>query len=534
MGSKGNTDILYALIMSLTKTEKAYFKKYASRHKKGVSNKYIMLFDAIARCRNGYNEKELKRKFYTEKFVKNFSVIKYYLYRMILHSLSNYYSDSNPDNEIKNEIRYVEILYKRSLFKNCKHIIRKALKSAYKSDNFLLIQELLKWKKNLIFEGVYGGNAFLNLEKVYHEEQEIISKIKNLSDYRMLYYYINSLILGTNPNIREKNTKKEYIKILNHPLLQSEKKALSHPALLNYWYILGSVYEALQKNIEALECRKRLIMEMENNREALRENITNYIVFICDLLNSLLTLKLYDESEDYFRKLKTLDKTFPGRITDNERRVIFVGSASLEVKLYISRGDFSELIKNLPGIESGIKKFKDIILIEDVHYFFYQAAYAFFATGNFEKSLEWINKVLNDSTSKHEIRLFIKSKIISLISHYELGNYLLLDYLIKSTHRFFKTSKFINRDEIIVIEMLRKLSRVTHKDQIIKICEEYLKRLSLKTAGIKTKTGKSGNYESESRNSFDNEVEFDLESWLESMVSGKSFEKIVKQKRADL
>src|SRR6266508_3161575 len=89
-------DALYRLIKSLSKTEKAYFKKYASRHVLGRQNKYTALFNTIAGSLNGYDEKEIKKKFYNEKFVKNFPVMKNYLSEMILKSLNSYYSNSGP------------------------------------------------------------------------------------------------------------------------------------------------------------------------------------------------------------------------------------------------------------------------------------------------------------------------------------------------------------------------------------------------------------------------------------------------------
>src|SRR4030095_9578888 len=145
-------DSLFKLVKSLNKAEKANFKKFASRHVLGGKNKYSLLFDAIAGGRNDDDENDLKRKFRNEKFVKNFPVIKNYLYDIILKSLSANDSNSGTENDIKNDIRYIEVLFKKSLFKDCKRILDRALKKANRNENFQLLLELLKWKKNLINE----------------------------------------------------------------------------------------------------------------------------------------------------------------------------------------------------------------------------------------------------------------------------------------------------------------------------------------------------------------------------------------------
>ena len=67
---------LYNLIKTLTKAEKAYFKKYSSRHVIGKQNKYTILFDAISGSNNHYNEEEIKKKLGDEKFVEYFPVMK--------------------------------------------------------------------------------------------------------------------------------------------------------------------------------------------------------------------------------------------------------------------------------------------------------------------------------------------------------------------------------------------------------------------------------------------------------------------------
>src|SRR5512146_1984395 len=96
------TDSLYNLIKSLTKPEKAYFKKYAKRHTIGGQNKYTLLFDAIDSLSNEYDEVQIKNKFKNEGFVKNFPVMKKYLMETLLKSLGSLHSAASPSSKIKN------------------------------------------------------------------------------------------------------------------------------------------------------------------------------------------------------------------------------------------------------------------------------------------------------------------------------------------------------------------------------------------------------------------------------------------------
>ena len=525
------TDSLYNLVKSLTKTEKSYFKKYAKRHVIKGQNKYTLLFDAIDRSTNGYDKEQIKRKFQNEKFVKNFPVMKKYLMKTLLKSLGSFYSMTSPDNEIKNEISYIEILYKKALFQSCAKILDRLLKKAYKRDNFLVILELLKWKKNLIHEGAFKGNDFLNLEKAYNEEQEIIAKIKNLSDYRMLSYRARSLLVGTNPHSSSGDIKKELIEILNHPLLSSEKQALSYPAIVTYFHILANIYDNLRKDYEAFECRKRLINVMEEHSDTFNKNIGNYIVSIYNIIGTCLTLKMYTELEYYIAKLRAQEKAYPGKISNNDRLLTYLGSSVYELRMRIGKGEFSLGVQNLIEIEKGLEEFDKKLIKDDELHFFYLIAYGYFGAGKFDTALIWINKILNDKDIDRNSKLYVKSKIFNLIIHFELENFDLLDYLIRSTYRFFEKNSHLGREEKITVRFLRRLSDDSGRAQLKTSFVEFLRLIKTapRTSQVKSNESDPG-LPLAGQTNFTNLVEFDLESWLESKISGKKFADIIKEK----
>ena len=92
------TDTLHRLIRSLAKSEKRHFKLFASLHT-GDKN-YLRLFDAIDR-QEEYDEARIKIKFQHERFIKQLSRVKNYLYSMILKSMSAYHrQDKSTDLQL--------------------------------------------------------------------------------------------------------------------------------------------------------------------------------------------------------------------------------------------------------------------------------------------------------------------------------------------------------------------------------------------------------------------------------------------------
>ncbi|HEY3251954.1 MAG TPA: hypothetical protein VGK25_12655, partial [Ignavibacteria bacterium] len=443
----------------------------------------------------------------------------------------SFYSDSTPDNEIKNEIRYIEILYKKGLFDRCAKILNGSLKQAYRTDNFMSVLELLRWKKNLINEGVYKGDEFANLEKAHLEEKEVTYKIRNLSNYRLLSYYARSLAKETNPNLAGEKMRKKLLNLLNNLLLKSEKKALSYPATVLYFHIKALVYESLSKNTEAFECRKKLIRVMENHPEKVKANIANYIISVYNVLGTCLSLNLFNELEYYIKKLRSIGKAYPAKISENDRLLIFMGSSIFELRMHINLGKFTESFKNLIEIKEGLDRFNKKIVKPDKLHIYYLLAYGYFGMGNINTALKWINKILNDKDVDQNGKLYVKSRIINLIIHYELGNIDLLDYLIKSTYRFLKKNKFGAQDEKIVMEFLKHLPDISSQDELLSLFSDFLKRLRIPR---QHKLINDQEFNSVSRfeiqNSFTNSAEFDMVSWLESKISGRRFEDIIKAK----
>ncbi len=80
-------DELHQLIKSLTKTEKTYFKKYASQHIKGDVNDYVLLFNIMERM-EVYDEETILQGLQKENF-KHLPRLKNYLYDILFKSINS-------------------------------------------------------------------------------------------------------------------------------------------------------------------------------------------------------------------------------------------------------------------------------------------------------------------------------------------------------------------------------------------------------------------------------------------------------------
>ncbi|MBI3237565.1 MAG: hypothetical protein HYZ43_01750, partial [Flavobacteriia bacterium] len=168
---------LFKLIKSLTKSEKRFFK-LSSALQAGEKN-YLKIFDYIEKQEH-YDEDDLKDAFAGEVFVKHLPSEKNHLYRLILKSLRVYYSEQSASSILKQELKNVEILYNKALYRECEKFVQRAKLVAKENEEFYYWYELIAWEKRLLEAAYEEGEFGRDLDSLVAEEEEVISKLRNV------------------------------------------------------------------------------------------------------------------------------------------------------------------------------------------------------------------------------------------------------------------------------------------------------------------------------------------------------------------
>ena len=226
---------LFNLIQSLSKSEKRFFK-LSSSLQDGEKN-YLKLFDAIEKQKS-YNEKEIKLLFKAEKFIQHLPSEKNHLYKLILKSLRGYYSDHSISSTLKQDLKNIEILYKKALYKECVKILKRSKKIAVNYEKFYYLFELISWEKLLIEEAYEQGEFNEDLDLLIEEEVTVIEKLRNLAEYHIIYSKIN-YIFRSGGFSRSDKERLQVDEIANNHLIKGKNTALSSRAASICYYIQG-------------------------------------------------------------------------------------------------------------------------------------------------------------------------------------------------------------------------------------------------------------------------------------------------------
>lgn len=504
------SDDLFELIKSLDQTEKRYFKLFAAMNvrKTGDDNNYVRLFDFIdkqASNQGNYDEEAVKDHFKGEKFIKQLHVLKGYLYNVILRSLRLYNSEKSKVNELNGMLRDIDILFHKSLYGQCKKLINKAKKIAISHEKYTQLLEIIDMEKALSRAESYAKRNEEDLDNTYYEVNDAVEKIRNINDFWRLS--TKSFFLRKKyGNIRNEEELNKFNELMKNPLLKSEDKATTYFSRNFYYNIKGLFYLTKGDYENLLKYSKKLVDFLEANPELMRSN--NYLAALNNLLIVQMETKKYDDAMITIKKIRAIEPESKAM-----RSQIFIISYDNEMNLYLLKGDFNEGVKLVPKIESGLKEFYGRIDQESEILFYYNIAYIFFGAGKYEKSLEWINKILNKKDIKLREDIQAYSRLLNLFVHYELGNFDLMEYEIKSTRRFLESHNYLNESEKVILSFLNKLIN----QDTAQLRQELFNDLKFRVTKRSKETSKILEY-------------FDILSWLDSKIDESPFAEKVRDK----
>jgi len=504
------SDDLFELIKSLTKSEKRYFKIITTKKDSASQkNNYLKLFDEIEKQKI-YDEKKIVAKFSDSSFVKHLPSEKNYLYTLILKSLNLYHFTSSKGASMDELLHFTEILYSKGLYNQSRKVAGKARDVALKEGLYYQMVGLSKLRLALAVQlAVSSEQLKAEEEDIFFNLKSAVSNIANESKYMELKGQFLFLIRREGELVRKPSEMQKFDLIINNPLMNDEKKALTYESK-NIFYFIRSVYHHVIGDFQkAYFFNKKALEFIESHPEKITQQ-SDYTAKINNICETCLRIKKYDEFRMYLDKLQD---TPAASTLDKSRK--FYRYYELLLRMYVQTGEFNKGISLAPEIQEGMKLYEKHIHKSRVISLHYHFAYAYFGSGDHKNALVWINKILNDKTTDLRKDLLCFARILNFFIHFELHNNLLFEHILKSTRHFLYTKEKIYKLESIVLDLLRKLPKLTNESKTFDLLNDFKEELShLQKDPFE-------------RLAFEY---FDLLSWVESKLEGKKFSEVARSK----
>lgn len=503
---------LHDLISSLTKSEKRFFKLHSALQA-GDKN-YLRIFDAVDK-QKVYDEDALKKQFASETFIKHLPSEKNHLYKLVLKALRAFHAESSVSGVLKQEIKNIEILYGKALYVECNKLLHRAKRIARENERFYYWFELLSWEKMLLEEAYESGEFTKDLDELIEEERDVVEKLRNLAAYHILYSKIN-YVFRSGGYVRSDEEHAMVEEISDNPLIKGKNTALSCRATTICYYTQGFCFWAKRDWSSSLTKFKKVRQVLDDDPLVKADLPRRYIRTLHYIINGHIELYEMDEARATIKDMRDLPGT-PGFSGASMEVQIFVTSYLSELRLLDRCGEHDQALGLVDEILEGLEKAGPRLHKEHQLEFFFALAEVYFGAGQHSKALFWLNKVLNDNEPTLRQDIFTYARLFNLVLHYELGNFDLLEYIVRSTQRFLNKRQRDFQVENTLVDHIKRLA----KAETPELKEELFRSLRTELVELFRDPNESLVLKY-----------FDVLSWVDAHIRGISFSESVRRSLA--
>ncbi len=401
-----------SLILSLSLSEKRYFKLYSNLFKKDHINSYNILFDIIE-----HNIKQAESKIITSFAKKTnkeqrFSYTLNYLYDLILKSLSAYRLNKQKSSKLRYWADYTEILIEKSLEQQALKVIKKGIKLSQKEN---IIENHLEF---LFLRDVVWNRLNFKPTKLKELETSYVNKLKLLEECKLvceLQLLGQKLFLSLNNNVADA---KEDLFVRFKSLIASFKAKINTETpnyIYRHFLILNSqVYIFTCRYNEALNSINSLL---ELHKKGKQKNELELLDHLHVLNLKLICTALTGRDQEFYntqQKIKDLD------IANSRSISLKFASKLISLVFYSINGDQDTFVQTLINCRNELDSTPKLKMRSYQEYVInYWTVYEYLMSSKFEEGYELTYKLLQQSKEQEEFYQYLK--IFQLIFAYELN-----------------------------------------------------------------------------------------------------------------
>jgi hypothetical protein len=503
-----SADTLFQLIKSLEKSEKRNFKLFVKRNSSGGDLKSLKVFDALDAMKE-YDESILLKK-NREIKKQQLSNIKAHLYKQILTSLRLISDENNIDIQLHEQMAHARILFNKGLYLQSLRVLDKMKEMARAHHQLTYLQQVLFFEKKI--EALFITRSMQNRADQLTQESEhvnerliVVNELSNLS-LQLYSWYIQH---GHARNQKDLDGLKEYFE--KH-LPKDIRKDSFYEKL--YLYQCFTWYAFIRQDfLQYYRYTQKWVDLFDDYPMMLAAETAMYIKGMHNLMGAHFDLLNHEKLKEAIKKFEEFTKHPLVTANENNRILTYVYLYTAKINLCFLQGNFAKGLKLVPFLEKMLKEYGPFLDKHRVLVFYYKIACLYFGSGDNEKAIDYLNRIINE---KADLRTDLQcyARLLHLIAHYELGNFDLLEYLIKSVYRYMAKMENLSKVEEEVFVFLRRSFHVGAQalkpefEKLLETLKRY-ERNPLETRAFSY---------------------LDIISWLESKIHNVNVQDVIREK----
>jgi hypothetical protein len=503
------SDSLFQLVKSLEKAEKRHFKIYIKRNSGNDDLKVVQLFDALDSMEE-YDEKAIFRRIKSLDKSK-LANLKTHLNKQLLASLRLLKSKDSVDLQLSEHLDNARILYNKGLKLQSLKILERAKELARHNQKFNTLVQLISLEKKIEILHITRSPTE-KTESLARESEEVsghIDRVTRLSSLALLLYrwYV---IHGHTQNEREESELERFFR----DYLPKDLGKVSGFYEKLYLFQSFCWFAFIRQDFLLNYRYARKWVDLYTEQPQMKGIETgHYIKGIHSLLNAHFALRDHRGFDRMLGEFQSFAETEAALKHDNFRVHTWIYINTARINSHLMKGTFSEGVGLVSELESALT---DHTLFVDPHrimLFNYKFASLFFGNRDFDRAIDYTHRIIH---GPGDLRLDLQcyARLVHLLSHYELGNYEILDSLSKSAHRFFKKMKKLTDVERATFDFVKH--SFGHPPREIR---ERLQRFHDQVKHLEKTRFETRSF-----------AYLDIISWAESKLSGKTMESVIHAK----
>ena len=491
---KTPSDNLFQLIKSLKSKVKRQFKRVSVNQNKKPD--YIVLFDCID-VMNDFDNTILTKKLVKKGIYNNISYLKNYLQKQLIDFLEDYYNDFSTDIILKKILIKVEILFEKKLISLAKLQLKKAEKLVEEKQKLYYLFEV-----NFLKNQLYGNQKQITLKNEFVKNNDFSLQFLIEQKLYQLDGFITSIFKKTGQDYNPK-IEVQLFYLTQQFSLKDIEKINTDIGRFYFNFFYGNIFflrKDYTKAYEHYNNANHLIIKIDISP---RKFIIFYsrFVIILKLLNFINKIEdIKKIVENYITKLPSKRQTESilnaYAVFTNNLIASQIESLKIEYALE-SISNYSEIHAKYASFQGQIVNFYYKIII----YFFLK---------NYQLCLKNINYILN-SDMKIRLDILFFSKIMFLLTHYELKNYEIIPNYASMFLNDYQKAKREDEFELMLLNLFYENDFLMltnyQKEQLFFNCRTEIIAKNIK----------------------ENPSYFYLTEWLTSKIANRSFAEVVKE-----
>lgn len=508
MSKTPNEQLLHELIHSLTKSEKRSFKLYANRSSTRNDAKFIKLFDILEKM-NTYDEIAILKKM-PKTSKTQMANLKVHLYGQVLGSLRLSNLKDDIDIELREQLDFIRILYKKGLYSQSLRLLNRAKKITgdYRKDLFELA--LLDYEKQIRSQQVFDL-AENQADAIDQATEEAMSRFMNVQRFFTLATKLKARFVekGMIKSEKELNNLKAlfYTKL---PHFKEEELAFNEKFYLYrayYWF------SYLTYNFEECFVYAEKWINLFHGNDLTHKRKAGYLKGLNRLLQSAFRIDDREKFDKYYDLLIEFDQQNKETLASNTQ-VLLTKYRTIQLFNHtFLHASFSEAAEAVAATLEVVMENKKFIDQHNLLVIYYKAAVYYFACQDYEQAKYLLKLLIQDSDA---LRSDLKgyARLIHIIIDFETGDVEDFDREIKAMEKYILEEENMGEIQQLFIAFMSQSARIYPQE--LPTAFKQLKR----------------NLENITKDDFENKtlLYFDLMSWVDAQITGKSFADIIRQK----